>query len=149
MKLTTPSSDEAWARRVAVLAATALAVLLCGWATSCRGSVVTEEFLDRIAQRESGNNPLAIGRHGERGAYQLRLCAVQEVNNTLGWRMPFEAASVKHGRAYARAYCLRVEKLLRSALRRQPTQPEVYDAYRLGPTGFLRRKGAGQFLNAR
>lgn len=101
-------------------------------------SVVTEQFLDGIAQRESRNNPAAIGRHGERGAYQLRPCAVQEVNNKMGWDYSHRVAAVKFGRVYAKAYCLYLERRLSNALGRSPTQPEVYNAYRLGPSGYIR-----------
>lgn len=100
---------------------------------SCRGSVVTEPFLDSIAQRESGNNPSAIGRAGELGAYQLKRCAVAQVNSDRGWRMPFRRAAVDHGRAYARAYCLYIERVLSVRMRRQPSQSEIYRAYRFGP----------------
>lgn len=121
------------------------ALILCG-ASSCRGaSVVTEEFLDRLAWRESRNNPAAVGRAGELGAYQLRACAVQHVNNKLGWKSSHKAASLRYGREYARAYCQIIEGELRRWLGRQPIQVEVDHAYQLGPTGFLRIQGAGQF----
>lgn len=138
--------ETAWAKRIAVLCAVVLVILLCGWATSCNGaSVVTEEFLDRLAWRESRNNPAAVGRAGELGAYQLRACAVQHVNNKLGWKSSHKAASLRYGREYARAYCQIIEGELRRWLGRQPIQVEVDHAYQLGPTGFLRRQGAGQF----
>lgn len=135
--------DAAWARRIAVLSAVVLAILLCGWATSCKASVVTEEFLDRLAWRESRNNPAAVGRAGELGAYQLRACAVEHVNNKRGWKSSHKAAALGQGRKYARAYCQILEGELNKWLGRQPLQIEVDHAYRLGPTGFLRRKGAG------
>lgn len=100
---------------------------------SCRGSVVTEPFLDSIAQRESGNNPSAIGRAGELGAYQLKRCAVAQVNSDRGWRMPFRRAAIDHGRAYCRAYCLYIERLLLARLGRAPTPAEIYTSYQRGP----------------
>lgn len=101
-------------------------------------SCVSEEFLDGIAQRESGNNPAAKGRHGEAGAYQLRPCAVQAVNTKWGWACSHRVAAVQHGRAYARAYCMLVEERLRPFFGRSPTQQEVYNAYRIGPSGAIR-----------
>lgn len=96
-------------------------------------SVVTEEFLDRVAWRESRNNPHAVGSKGELSAYQLRPCAVQHVNQTRGWRFSFEAATRNHARAYARAYMMICEREMKQRLRRQPTQAEVYRAYNRGP----------------
>ena len=48
-----------------------IALLIAGFLLLCaraHGGVVTEEFLDEIAWRESRNNPAAVGRHGELGA---------------------------------------------------------------------------------
>lgn len=44
-----------------------------------RGCELTEQLLDAIALVESGNNPIARGKHGERSAFQLRRAAVLDV----------------------------------------------------------------------
>lgn len=110
---------------------------------SCRGGVITEEFLDRISWKESRNNPQAIGSLHELGAFQLRAVSVEHVNNTYGWRFDHKAAALDHGRAYARAYLLILEREMISALGRQPSQPEVYNGYRLGFSAWKRTHRAG------
>lgn len=118
-------------------------------AKSCHGAtVVTEEFLDRLAWRESRNNPAAVGQVGELGAYQLRACAVEHVNNKKGWKSDHKKAALKEGRKYARAYCMSLESELGRWIGRPLVQSEVDHAYQLGPTGFLRKLKAGQFQSS-
>ena len=118
-----------------------LMLLLMFLGLECRGaSVVTEQFLDRVAWLESRNNPKAVGRAGELSAYQLLPRAVQDVNKTVGWRHGFEAATRDHARGYAREYLRICESRIERILGRQPTTQETYEAYRLGPTGFLRAR---------
>lgn len=132
-------SDRLCGAKLSAWIMAALIFTLLAIASRMHGaSVVTEQFLDGIAQRESRNNPAAIGRHGERGAYQLRPCAVQEVNNKMGWDYSHRVAAVRFGRVYAKAYCLYLERRLSDALGRSPTQRELYNAYRLGPSGYIR-----------
>lgn len=96
-------------------------------------SVVTEEFLDRVAWIESRNNPNAVGKAGERSAYQLTPKAVEHVRTERGWKHSFSEATKRHARAYARAYLIICERVLTKRLKRQPTQAEVYAAYNRGP----------------
>lgn len=124
----------------------ALSLALMFSAKSCHGaSVVTEEFLDRLAWRESRNNPAAVGQVGELGAYQLRACAVEHVNNKKGWKSDHKKAALQEGRKYARAYCMILEREIARWIGRQPVQAEVDHAYQLGPTGFRRMLKAGRF----
>ena len=96
-------------------------------------SVVTEEFLDRVAWIESRNNPNAVGKAGERSAYQLTPGAVEHANKEREWDKTFAVATRYHARAYARAYLIICERVLTKRLKRQPTQAEVYRAYNRGP----------------
>ena len=96
-------------------------------------SVVTEEFLDRVAWIESRNNPNAIGKAGERSAYQLTPKAVEHANREREWDKTFAVATRYHARAYARAYLIICERVLTKRLKRQPTKDEVYRAYNRGP----------------
>lgn len=96
-------------------------------------SVVTEEFLNRVAWIESRNNPNAVGKAGERSELQLTPGAVRHVNETWDWNKSFHAATRYHARAYARAYLIICERALVKRLKRQPTQAEVYRAYNRGP----------------
>ncbi len=113
--------------------------------TSCAAGVVTIPFLDDIAWRESRNNPRAVGKAGELGAYQIRAVAVQEINKRLGWHCSHRQAAITHGRAYAQALCVLNEIELRKRLGRQPIQAEVYHAYQLGLSGAIRTMAAQRF----
>lgn len=53
-------------------------------AKSCHAEPITKPFLHAVAMRESGNNPKAIGKAGERGPHQLKAVAVREVNRVTG-----------------------------------------------------------------
>jgi len=137
-------SERVWKTCVWIGVALILVAILTA-KRSDGASVVTEEFLDRLAWRESRNNPSAVGRVGELGAYQLRACAVEHVNNKLGWKSDHKKAAIKEGRKYARAYCMILEGELGRWIGRQPIQSEVDHAYQLGPTGFRRMLKAGRF----
>lgn len=137
-----------WAKGQAIesciyIVAIVVFLIVCG-VRSCHGGVVTEQFLDSIAQRESGNNPAAVGKKGERGAWQLRPIAIAEVNRVYLWRFSGNAAAVSFGRAYARANLLIIERGLFRTLGRQPTTNEIYCAWRYGIRGALR---SGKFLS--
>lgn len=113
-----------------------LMLAVFGWiafANSCKASVVTEEFLDRVAWIESRNNPNAVGKAGERSTYQLTPKAVEHVRTTRGWKHSFSEATKRHARAYARAYLILCEQVTARRIKRQPTQDEVYRAYNRGP----------------
>lgn len=114
-------------------------IALIALCQSCNGSVVTEEFLDRIAQRESGGKNSAIGKRGERGAYQIRQIALKDVNECFGWKVQHkEVHNAQVGRSVARAYLVVCERRLTLLLRRQPTQQELYRAYNRGVKGSLK-----------
>ena len=87
-------------------------------------TVVTKALLDHIAKVESGNNPYAIGKAGELGAYQLKAIAVAEVNRIYGTRYTHQDAILK-GPDIARRYLLICER--RAALK---TPAGVYARYR-------------------
>ena len=130
-----------------------IALITLGFLILCaraRGGVVTEEFLDRVAWTESRNNPAARGKHGELGAWQLKAIAVTEVNRIWGWRLRHQdVCNPVVGRAAAQAYCLTLERALVRGLGRQPSQVELYRAYRLGAAGFMRSIAAGPFCTPR
>lgn len=100
--------------------------------------VVTESFLSRIALRESGNNPLARGKAGERGVYQMLPIAVADVNAWFGWNKSFREATTIFARQYAEAFLIMQESRLRKRLGRQPTEVEVYRAWNRGFRGATR-----------
>lgn len=123
-------------RKVCLILAVSSMLILC--TEKCRAGVVTESFIQRVAMRESGNNPRARGKAGERSAYQLKRVAVQHVNQHFGWSHSFEVATTRYARQYAEAYLIMMEANLRSHYRRQPTEVEVYRAYNRGFAGSLK-----------
>ena len=93
---------------------------------SCKGaSVVTEALLDRVAWAESRNNPRAVGKLGEIGAYQLRPIAIREVNRLTGSRFTIADACTSKAREIARRYLLICESRVTA-----PTAERVYAKYR-------------------
>lgn len=96
------------------------------YAVSCRGeSIVTEDFLDRVAWLESRGNPTAIGARGEVGAYQLRPIAIREVNRIYGTSYHIADATTPKARDIARRYLLICESRCRVK-----TAATVYAKYR-------------------
>ena len=58
-----------------------IAAILVGCAFKCKSEGISEEFLDKLALLESGNNPNAIGDGGKsRGLFQMKLEAWLEVS---------------------------------------------------------------------
>jgi len=108
-------------------------------AVKCRAGVVNEGFIQRVAMRESGNNPKARGKAGEVGLMQIRNVALEDVN-------------VKHNTSYTMRDLLNPtinrwvgaryleiqEQRLAKKLRRQPSEIEVYRAYNRGFRGATR-----------
>lgn len=124
-------------RRQLIIILSLSALCIVG-AVKCRGGVVTESFLQRVALRESGGNPAARGKAGERGIYQMLPAAVKDVQARYGWRHSFKEATSKHARAYAEAYLIMQEGRLRAHYRRQPSEVEVYRSYNRGFGGATR-----------
>jgi hypothetical protein len=109
-----------------------LLLILSGWC--CAAGVVTESFIARVALRESGNNPLARGKAGELGTYQMKPVAVKDVQSRYGWRHSFKEATSTHARAYAEAYLIMCELRFKAHYKRQPSEGELY---RIWNRGFL------------
>jgi hypothetical protein len=89
--------------------------------------------------KESGMNHSAVGRAGEIGAWQVKPIALKDVNRHFGWR--YTAADLRleaNASRIAAAYLMMQERRLRVLLRRQPSQFEIYGAYRLGFAGWKR-----------
>lgn len=89
-------------------------------------SVVDEALLNRVAWVESRNNPRAVGRLGEIGAYQLRPIAIREVNRVYGTKYHIrDATKMIESREIARLYLLICESRCRVK-----TPANVYAKYR-------------------
>jgi hypothetical protein len=102
------------------------AVILTGMvmATSCHGA--SPELLDHVAWCESRNNPHAVGKRGELGAYQLKPIAIREVNRIYHTHYHMvDADNMVKAREIASRYldiCARRTK--------NPTPERVYRTYR-------------------
>ena len=93
---------------------------------SCAGaSVVDEALLNKVAWTESRNNPSAVGKLGEVGAYQLRPIAIREVNRIYGTSYTIKDATTPKAREIARLYLLICESRVRVK-----TAASVYAKYR-------------------
>jgi len=93
---------------------------------SAGASVVDDALLNRVAWAESRNNPKAVGKLGEIGAYQLRPIAIREVNRVFGtkYHIP-DARKMVESREIARLYLLICESRCRVK-----TPANVYAKYR-------------------
>jgi hypothetical protein len=103
-----------------------------------------ERVLYAVALVESGFNHRAVGRLGERGAWQFTRETWGETSQQLR-RLhirthPFRFAhDPVVGALYARTRMDFVRRMLATALDRQPTAQEMYCAWNLGLGGFLAR----------
>ena len=124
--------------RFALLLATVLAV----GGTQSQAAVVTDAFLEAVAQIESSGGRYTIGDGGRaHGTWQMHAAAWKD---TTAYRKrrgePVWSFSQAHNttvaRFYARDYLTILENQLRKALRRDPTPEMVYAAYNMGFTRF-------------
>lgn len=104
------------------------------------------KFLDRVREIESSGNALAVGDRGRSiGAYQISRAAWSDVNvyrQSIGLNaLPYSAAFHEpSARIFAAQYMIILKSRLAVALKRMPTNREIYAAYN---TGFRRFKTHG------
>lgn len=107
------------------------------------------KFLDRVREIESSGNALAVGDRGRSiGAYQISRAAWSDVNvyrQQIGLPMlPYSAAfNEKSARIFAAQYMIILRSRLAVALKRAPTDREIYAAFNCG---FRRFKSHGFLL---
>ena len=105
--------------------------------------VAWDKLLDAIAYTETRKDHTAVGKHGERGAWQMRHPSWQDVND---WRVqnnlvahPFDKA---HDAIIAREYASRYAGILYMRLVRalgcDPTVQQLWACWNLGFGGFKR-----------
>ena len=88
--------------------------------------MVDDALLNKVAWAESRNNPKAVGKLGEIGAYQLRPIAIREVNRVNGMCFRLQdARDLVKSREIARLYLLICESRCRVK-----TPESVYARYR-------------------
>jgi len=111
-------------------------------ATHLRATVITDEFLDAIAQIESCGGRYLVGDGGRaHGSWQMHASAwhdVTEFRKRRGnpvWSF-LRAHEDEVARLYARDYLTIIEAQLRNALGRDPSAEMIYAAYNMGFTRF-------------
>jgi len=109
---------------------------------SSDAAVVTDTFLEAVAQIESSGGRYSIGDGGRaHGTWQMHAAAWKDTTanrkrrgeQTWSYKFAHDATVAK---VYARDYLTMIENQLRSSLRREPTAELVYAAYNMGFTRF-------------
>ena len=133
-----PAPDKSEAPVAFVLFAV-IVFMICGTAmTRCHGSEVTPAFVQWVVKVESGGNPNARGKNGERGLMQVKPIALADVNKHFGWRyVPSDLFKAEIALKVGEAYLRLQEKRLVKRLKRQPSQSEIYGAFRRGFKGVM------------
>jgi hypothetical protein len=115
-------------------------VLTAAWllSLSARGSVVTDAFVEAVAQIESSGGRHLVGDGGRaHGAWQMHAAAWKDTT-AFRRRQGQPVWSYRHAhhpevaRLYARDYLTILEQQLRGALGREPTGQLLYAAYNVG-----------------
>ena len=109
--------------------------------------VINPELIDAFAQVESGMNDAAIGRAGEKGAWQFSRAAWADCNRERAkMGKPVYHWAKAHDRRiafeYAHLYLCLIHGQTWKALGHEPSAGELYAAYNCGVRGFtVRHKG--------
>ena len=113
---------------------------------SSEAGVVSDTFLEAVAQIESSGGRFTVGDGGRaHGTWQMHAAAWKDTTayrkrrGEQTWSYKF-AHDAKVAKIYARDYLTMLENQLRSASRREPTAEMVYAAYNMG---FSRFAGLG------
>lgn len=107
--------------------------------------VISQSFLSRVEQIESGGNAHAIGGGGKaRGSFQFHAAAWQMVNNSraMGHRPQARYESHAHDRRVAREFAFEYFTILHRQFvkaGRTPTHADLYAAWNLGFAGYKNR----------
>lgn len=113
-------------------------ILLLLAAATAGATVVTDQFLARVAVVESNNRADAVGDSGKaRGAFQFWSVAwdhASQLRKAKGLPVYSYSSAFDATRAteYARTYLLYLEASLAKSLKRNPTAGEVYAAWNCG-----------------
>lgn len=115
---------------ITILSMITFAMVLC----NLLPTVVTEDFLDRVAIIESGFNHLAVGDNGAaRGAYQMHEAAWTDAMTELKKDWPYrqDAFHAEKSRMACRAYFQIIERrLIKDGY--VPTRERLYMCYNIG-----------------
>lgn len=107
-------------------------------------SIVTADMLDRVAMIESNFNFRAIGKSGERGAYQIKSGIWEEtVDRVMPKNLPVcNWKKFAHDPTISRFVCseilMGVEKRFIKDYHKKPTRIQLYMAYNMGYIGAKR-----------
>ena len=113
-------------------------IILLLTAAAAHATVVTDQFLERVAYVESNNNPRAVGDKGKAvGAFQFWSVSWEHTSQLRKAKnlpvYPYAAAGdAAKAREYARTYLQYLEASLTKSLGREPSRGEVYAAWNCG-----------------
>lgn len=103
------------------------------------GTVVTEEFLDKVVMIESSGGKFLVGDQGKSlGAFQMSRAAWKDAtafrkrNGKMIYRYEDGVMEMEICRSYAASYLQLLEQRLKRLMGRQPTAGHVYAAYNWG-----------------
>jgi hypothetical protein len=111
-----------------------------------QGTLVTDAFVEAVAQIESGGDSQAKGDSGKAaGRWQMHEAAWADITAyrlRKGWQVwPYEQAQdASVARIYARDYLTMLEDRLRNVLGDQVTVEMIYAAYNMGFGNFRKRE---------
>lgn len=113
-------------------------ILLLLTAAAAHATVVTDQFLERVAYVESNNRSSAVGDNGKaRGAFQFWSIGWEHTSQLRKAKgLPvysyYAASDAAKATEYARTYLQYLEASLKKSLGREPTAGEVYAAWNCG-----------------
>ncbi len=139
-----PPDIASLATRLAVAVLSLFLLSVSSFASAPDDDLVSERYLDALAMIESGSDPQARGRAGERSAWQIRPQAwhyTSELRQRAGLDAhPFSAVTRSDiARAYAKTLLGDHSRRFLREHGRRPTPGELYGLWNLGFTGFQRR----------
>ena len=122
------------------------AAVCCSMPLLAQNTLVSDTFVEAVAQIESGGDSQAVGDAGKAaGRWQMHEAAWADITSyrlRKGWQVwPYDQAQdASVARLYARDYLTMLENRLRNALGDQVTVEMIYAAYNMGFGNFRKRE---------
>lgn len=117
------------------------AALIVSGCACLKGSIVTDDYLNRVERVESGGRQIVGDGGAALGSFQMHHAAWDQVSKQTGWTWEWRTGAFHRSVAknYARAYLQWLERSLERRLGRPPTEAELYAAWNIGLGGFAKR----------
>lgn len=103
--------------------------------------MLTELLMAAMICIESGGNPNAIGKYGERGILQIRPAVIADVNRVYGtnYVFPRDAVNPVTAREITHKYINHYAKLYERKYKKKPTNKSLLAMWNGGPDGYLKK----------